>query len=342
MKSTIVRLAKRPKMAQQLTPAQRKIAAETTRANMLKDGAPKAFADSAYKAIMSGVADQSMLADAPRMDTLRHMEKDCGSAGPQPHLPAQGSGTSQKPAGMPSNATWERAVEATKERLRFAKSRQGYAREPQERSNILEQVANGARETKMPKNLQAGSGQFIVVGEPYLTCTLPLQNLTTMRLLELREETHHRGKVLILRRIGEMAVGWSSSITCAEDATEDAEILRIFHHDQALCFLPKGTVMVIKEPYYTFDEFNDPQLRIDHPSDLVVLSETDERVPAAWRSGSATLTAKQWKDQGNAAVTKNNYVKSLSCYTEALQALARAVNIDQDEVLRRTIHRNTA
>ena len=77
--------------------------------------------------------------------------------------------------------------------------------------------------------------------------------------------------------------------------------------------------MAIKEPYLTFDEQKLAQLRIDHPSDIVVLTPSDTSVLSKWRSNNgSSKTASQLKDEGNMNLKKGGFHAALECYTEGL------------------------
>lgn len=61
-------------------------------------------------------------------------------------------------------------------------------------------MADMSGETEPSKGRSDAMKAFIV-GNHYLPCTVPLQDLQPMELADLRMDVHHRGRVLTVKRI---------------------------------------------------------------------------------------------------------------------------------------------
>lgn len=94
--------------------------------------------------------------------------------------------------------------------------------------------------------------------------------------------------------------------TAIEDETGDAEALRIFHYDagrmREILSESQNTIFAIKQPYLTFSKRGVTELRLDHPSDIVVLGSKHSLVPCTWHKSSEAKSALQSKAEGNAAL----------------------------------------
>jgi hypothetical protein len=190
---------------------------------------------------------------------------------------------------------------------------------------------------------QKGRPDVIVaftVGNPYPPCTVLLQHLKPMKLSDLRMETHHRGHVLTVRRVAPVVklVAFSWTVVQEESSGEMERLEILLHkskHGQDI--LDSGSIFEIKEPYFTLSDQGEPTLRIDHPSDLVVCmdnlrtesrySSTNEindsggSIPATAPAALAAKTARECKEEGNAALKQKALPLAHANYTQGLQLL---------------------
>ncbi|EFR04965.1 hypothetical protein MGYG_07968 [Nannizzia gypsea CBS 118893] len=183
------------------------------------------------------------------------------------------------------------------------------------------------------------------VGRSYLPCTANLVDLEPIRISELRMETHHRGRVLSLRRISPVVKLRLSSWAIVQEAgSDEADRLELSLHNtrNGEDMLDSASAFLIKEPYYTLNTNDEPVVRVDHPSDMVITTYSDN--PSSWRNNtgdkdSASTTSKsatQCKEEGNAALGKKEYWRAHACYSEGLKLTAN----DEDSTLRQDIYRN--
>ncbi|KAK8034548.1 hypothetical protein PG993_009543 [Apiospora rasikravindrae] len=139
----------------------------------------------------------------------------------------------------------------------------------------------------------------------YPPSTKPVLSLEKLYLKDLLVETHHEGKVLVLRTITEHYPG-AGVVAIVEDETGDANKLAIYNQDEAstLSVLPEGSVVAVKEPYYQFNGDGDFMICVDHPSDIVLL---DDRHPLRDDAAIASVLGKRARIH-----------LSLKCYDDAI------------------------
>ncbi|EFW98456.1 tpr domain containing protein [Grosmannia clavigera kw1407] len=182
------------------------------------------------------------------------------------------------------------------------------------------------------------------IGEAYPPYTLPLASLTPIRLRDLTLETQHRGRVLIVRAFGKPNV-YTSIINAVEDEFGDVDRLAIYNLLSTVApddVLPQGAIAAIKEPYYKRTADGDLFVRVDHPSDFVLLKLESQLVPPelAPRVTELDLSALKLKERGNAEFKRGNWQKADELYSNALAA-ADLVAADDDDLVR-ALHRNRA
>ncbi|KAH8886380.1 TPR domain-containing protein [Thozetella sp. PMI_491] len=210
-------------------------------------------------------------------------------------------------------------------------------------SSLMQDLASAAFGLGVPKTTSDTIVAY-AVGCPYPPCTVEISELQPMNLADLRMETHHRGKVLFLRRVSPVVELKASSWAAVQGSiSEDVERLEAFLHKSkhGRDILETGSEFLVKEPYYTLDHQGDPTIRIDHPSDLIVVAYSDG--PESWRqthtsSTNTTVTASECKERGNAAIQMEEYARAHACYTEGLKLLSK--DTDAPNTLVNDLYRN--
>lgn len=185
------------------------------------------------------------------------------------------------------------------------------------------------------------------VGRPYMPCTVLLHDLQPIKLSDIRMDTHHRGRVLVVRRVAPVVKLVVFSWTVVQDeSTGETERLEVLLHKSkhGQDILELGSTFEIKEPYFTLSDLGDPTLRIDHPSDLVVRKDNfSAHVPvfcydsigdpegAAPSKDTISLakTAKDFKEDGNTAIGQQAYQLAHANYTQALQMVTTDILADK-------------
>lgn len=177
------------------------------------------------------------------------------------------------------------------------------------------------------------------IGEAYPPSVEPISRLSPIFLRDLRLEVHHMGRVLIAKTFCE-PVRISAIQNAIEDIMGSVNRLSIYNLPTATpidMVLPKGAVVAVKEPYFKATAEGGVMVRVDHPSDFVLLDPQDILIPTQWRRApKPTMTGSQLKEQGNTAFKQGNWQNPGELYTEALDKTDN--NID----LRSTLHRNRA
>ncbi|PYH75812.1 hypothetical protein BO82DRAFT_407709 [Aspergillus uvarum CBS 121591] len=151
----------------------------------------------------------------------------------------------------------------------------------------------------------------------YAPCTTPLEHLIKIMVDNLKLETHHRRQYILLRTLTPtdflVAVG-----AVAEDEAGNVIMLQL-HNQEIEVFarggLSKGTVLVVIEPYLHIPGVSPCAIRVDHPSDLRILSDWDIMVPVHWRRQlvGSELSAMQWKAKGIDAFNAGEYRRAIDC-----------------------------
>jgi tetratricopeptide (TPR) repeat protein len=240
----------------------------------------------------------------------------------------------------------ERVRKTLKGRLQKCQELAGQPRVPADPKTSLNQVRTASLLADIAASpdpgLKAQNGRpdamvAFAVGNPYPPCTILLQDLKPMKLSDLRMETHHRGHVLTVRRVAPVVklVAFSWTVVQEESSGEMERLEILLHkskHDQDI--LESGSIFDLKEPYFTLSDQGEPTLRIDHPSDLVVCmdnlrtdspysftNETNDSGGAAAPAALAAKTARECKEEGNAALKQRALLLAHANYTQGLQLL---------------------
>lgn len=177
------------------------------------------------------------------------------------------------------------------------------------------------------------------IGEAYPPSLEPISNLDPILLRDLRLEVHHRGRVLIAKAFCE-PIRISSIQNAIEDVEGGVNRLSIYNLPSTIPMdrvLPKGAIIAVKEPYFKATADGGIMVRVDHPSDCVLLESHHSSVPPRWRKGpKVAMMGTQLKEEGNTAFKQGDWDKAIGFYTEAL------AKTDDNPDLRSTLHRNRA
>ncbi|TQW07067.1 glutamate-1-semialdehyde 2,1-aminomutase [Cordyceps javanica] len=141
----------------------------------------------------------------------------------------------------------------------------------------------------------------------YLPCIFPSAELKPIFISDLTLETHHRGCKILLRvctEICRMTGLWM----IAEDEYGAAISLHLQHQPEekvisARELLRKGTILLLKEPYFKRASDGEHVLRVDHVSDIIWLQGQDVRIPFAWKPQNIGF------DSTKARLAGDNYVR---------------------------------
>ncbi|KAK4098603.1 hypothetical protein N658DRAFT_488317 [Parathielavia hyrcaniae] len=161
-----------------------------------------------------------------------------------------------------------------------------------------------------------------IVLEGYPASTKSIRELEIIPLAELRPETHHRGKGIIVKVASQPFLG-AGAVSIVEDEFGNADKLAIYNQADSsiLSGVPEGCVVAVKEPFYKNNGADeDFMICVDHPSDVILLRFTDPIIPEALRLGPLLQTADDWKNAADRAFIEKDYPTAVFCYTEALES----------------------
>lgn len=181
------------------------------------------------------------------------------------------------------------------------------------------------------------------IGAAYQPCTLPLSSLVPIHLRDLTLETQHRGRVLIVRAFCEP--NWMVSIQNAvEDELGDVDRLAIYNllpTAEPNAVLPRGAVVAIKEPYYKYTADGGVFVRVDHPTDFVLLKPGNSIIPRRFdaRIKQIGQSAIRLKEEANSKFKSGDFQVAADIYSDALDACGLG---EDDGDLRRDLCRNRA
>ncbi|KAK4242837.1 hypothetical protein C8A03DRAFT_39789 [Achaetomium macrosporum] len=247
----------------------------------------------------------------------------------------------------------ERIRNTVKDRLKKCDELAGHARESRDTKTAIS-TATGASLMADMANMGPSKGATmpaIGLGQPYPPCVAPLQDLQPMELSDLRMETHHRGYRLTVKRASPVVNLAARSWTMVQDeAGEEIERLELCLHKKRHgkeLLESADSVFIIKEPYFTLTDDGEPTIRIDHPSDLVVVPEseagsTNGTNGEATHATAAEQKARSCKDQGNAALEKQNLALAHAKYSEGLKLARQDIVYKANPDLARDLSRNRA
>ncbi|KAI2609504.1 SET domain-containing protein [Hypoxylon fragiforme] len=259
----------------------------------------------------------------------------------------------------------ERIENIVKARLEKCSEIGGQPREPRDSKDAIRQATGaslmadmgGADPDSTETNGRGGAIPALTIGQPYPPCTLPLKDLQPIKLADLQADTHHRGCQLTIKRVSPVVTLVSRSWTMVqEEGDDDTERLEVCLHKtrHGKDVLESARNFVIKEPYFTITSQGEPTIRIDHPSDLIILdgdlkgsqgSATQTYGPfedLAEAAEEAEKIAKKCKDEGNVALEQQNLPLAFAKFTKGL-CLARYEDVFKTNPdLARDLARNRA
>jgi tetratricopeptide (TPR) repeat protein len=246
----------------------------------------------------------------------------------------------------------ERIRSTVKDRLQKCSEQNGKAKEPRDKiaahqaatGAALMADMGGAPDPDMTETQGKGASTIpaIAVGQPYPPCTTSLSGLKPMEMSDLRMETHHRGRKLVIKRESPVVtlVARSWTMVQNEEGT-DAERLEMCLHKarHGEDVLESTKRFIIKEPYFTLTDQGEPTLRIDHPSDLVACQEEPKKYEDA---AVAEKKARILKNEGNTALKQQDLPLAHEKYTAGLAVARQDIVANSNPDSARDIFRNRA
>ncbi|KAK1973951.1 TPR domain protein [Colletotrichum cereale] len=160
---------------------------------------------------------------------------------------------------------------------------------------------------------------------PYAPCVRPISELEHIAISDMKLETHHRGKRTALRVLTPPD-RMTAVMAIVEDEQGTALLLQLYYQpDESVVpaeeIMQLGNVFILKEPFFKIATDGSYTLRVDHLGDIVLLANSDDRIPSQWRKQPPALrqSSKDIRVQGNEAVQEKKWAKAHRLYTSAIQ-----------------------
>ncbi|KAF2684893.1 SET domain-containing protein [Lentithecium fluviatile CBS 122367] len=160
-----------------------------------------------------------------------------------------------------------------------------------------------------------------------------------VQLSDLIIDTRGSEAVLLLRTITGPYV-YSNTVTVAEDENGDVARLTVCNLEDNMidAIVAEGSIVAVKQPCWNELVDGGYHIRVDHPSDLVLLEPGDALVPSKWRKKEKvdqSRDATQWKKEGDMMFLKKRFRKALVFYDYGLAKLLKS----PDQVCEIDLHR---
>lgn len=236
-----------------------------------------------------------------------------------------------------------------RQKAQHARAKMFKGQKPVSRPTRLERIQRqkGSVAYGAQMRVQIGSMvQHSIVSYVYPPSVAPLRQLAKMRIDELLLETNHRGRYLLLRTISQ-ANKMTAVMAVVEDDSgrkDNVELLSLYNclDDLQVKYLddwiPKGTILIVKEPYYKLTADGNASIRVDHVSDVLFLEPVSNgeiahcalrdchevgsgdlvkigiNLPVDWipaKDQKSIQTPTELKDAGNFAYKRGNYYQAV-------------------------------
>ncbi|KAI8227020.1 hypothetical protein K4K55_008211 [Colletotrichum sp. SAR 10_96] len=220
-----------------------------------------------------------------------------------------------------------------------AGSRKGETPTDHPPSNILVARFMMARSASLARSGDQTTYSTTQVPPPYPPCVRSAASLRPLPISKMKLEEHHRGKQVVIRTMTPPDK-MNAVMAIAEDEEGTAVLLQLYNQPEDVKadeLLPQSSVHIIKEPFFKVTTDGKYSLRVDHVSDILLLSANDERIPKRWRTPKQTDgNSEETRLQGNAAVKQQDWGRAERLYSDALSS-ATTVAQEQAALLNRSL-----
>lgn len=151
---------------------------------------------------------------------------------------------------------------------------------------------------------------------PYPPSIHAANELDPIVISQMELETHHRGKRTTVRVLEPSIRLGGALVTTVEDE-QDTPVLLLLCQQPSEAFLPAeqilrvGSCYMIKEPFLTVAPDGSDSLRVDHPSDILLMSQDHELLPVALRKSDHLVKGSvHIRMEGNDAVGKKRWAEA--------------------------------
>ncbi|KAI0550313.1 hypothetical protein F4679DRAFT_594767 [Xylaria curta] len=187
-------------------------------------------------------------------------------------------------------------------------------------NSMLQRCIADANQANRAKSLYSSKIPFA-----YPASVRMVDDLVSMSISRMELQKHHRGKKVLLRVITPQNT-LIAVMAIVEDEEGTAVLLQLYHQHQSIGtdledILHPNTVLMVKEPFFEVTANGSYSIRVDHVSDVVILHNTDPRIPSKWNTRShETESSTIIREQGNVAVKKKQWTEAEKLYSHAIRA----------------------
>ena len=229
---------------------------------------------------------------------------------------------------------WVASLGKQEQTLETAKKRKGERPRDMKSRGLLIHEFMMLHESLNIQRIHRSNGRHMTytswVAEPYSPSVAPLSTLQKLYINQMQLETHHRGSYALLRVATPPNV-IVAVIMIVEDEKGNGVMLQLYQQEDTEYALAEditqlGGVCIVKEPYLKIMGNGEYGLRVDHVTDIVWLAQDDDRVPLGWRARISEVDkiAKEWKEEGNAALKARDLHKAVKWYAVVLNPYCSA------------------
>ncbi|KAF2831890.1 SET domain-containing protein [Ophiobolus disseminans] len=179
-----------------------------------------------------------------------------------------------------------------------------------------------------------------ILPPPYAPAQLEFSKARRVHIKDLGISSRNSEEAILLRTLTDPYV-YSSSITIVEDEHGDTARLTVCNLEDSMDdpVLSKGLVLAVKQPCWTAAPEAGYHIRVDHPSDLVILESDNDRLPEAWRTRvgvEGTRTVTKFKQEGDMLFLKKKFRSALEKYEQGrLLLTASSDTVAQVDIYRK-------
>lgn len=222
-------------------------------------------------------------------------------------------------------ADFSKVIEGQKRTLEAAKSRKGEV--PRDRKPLRAAYSQHLLHLAL-KSLQGTTPHMIsttFVPPAYHPCVSSVAALTPITIRDLRLETHHRGRYILLKAVTPPQ-RYTGISTLMIDVNNDAVLLTLYQQETesvrpAEHLIDVDKIVLIKEPFYKVMSDGNYGIRLDHVTDIDFLRPDDRLVPMTWQPAIQELdeSSDSLRLMGNDFFGKSNYWKAIDWYERNLE-----------------------
>lgn len=150
----------------------------------------------------------------------------------------------------------------------------------------------------------------------YPPCILAANELEPIVMSQMKPETHHRGKTTVIHIFTPPIRNMAAVAATFMDKEGKVALLQLYNQPSdtivpAEQAIRHGSCYLIKEPFFMVATNGCYSLRVDHPSDILLLPHDHELIPAKWRKNEAIIGGSHdMRMKGNTAVSKKRWAEA--------------------------------